>query len=450
MPAHFAKAGGRRGRQLQGDAGTRAATLRLLGLVALFLVAIAGAAASQTLDEAVAAYKRGDHGAAFRGFRSLAERGNAKAQAALGVIYARGQGVPQDDVEAVRWYRRAAERGLAGAQLNLGFMYAKGRGVPRDDAEAVGWFHHAAEQGNAEAQASLGLMYENGRGVPRDPILAYKWYSVAASALNATALLKAVLGMRRVGRDITPGAIARARRLAWMWLIQKQKVGSVPPRLPAMPGTPPAAPQILAEATAAYKRGDYGAAHRGFLRHAERGNAKAQYKLGVMYAKGEGVPRDDAGAVRWFRRAAGQRDAEAQAVLGAMYEQGRGVQQSIAEAVRWYRRAAGRGYDEAKLRLGLLHERGRGVPRDTVRAYKWYYSLAASASNVTVRRDAVVNMRRVGRRMTQGAVARAEQLARAWLLRKEEARAALPRLPASIPPGRKETGDAPGDFGIDR
>jgi uncharacterized protein len=70
-----------------------------------------------------------------------------------------GQGVPEDDAEAVKWYRMAAEQGLANAQLNLGVMYDYGQGVPEDDAEAVKWYRMAAEQGLANAQFNLGYMY---------------------------------------------------------------------------------------------------------------------------------------------------------------------------------------------------------------------------------------------------------------------------------------------------
>jgi len=59
-------------------------------------------------------------------WRARAEAGEAIAQYNLGVLYAVGRGVPQDDAEAVRWYRLAAEQGDADAQNNLGFMYANG------------------------------------------------------------------------------------------------------------------------------------------------------------------------------------------------------------------------------------------------------------------------------------------------------------------------------------
>ena len=45
----------------------------------------------------------------------------------------------------------------------LGNMHANGEGVTENDAEAVKWFHKAADQGHAEAQNNLALMYFNGR-----------------------------------------------------------------------------------------------------------------------------------------------------------------------------------------------------------------------------------------------------------------------------------------------
>ena len=69
--------------------------------------------------------------------RQAAEQGEAKAQYNLGVMYAEGEGVPEDDRKAVKWYRKAAEQGNAPAQYNLGVKYAKGEGVPEDDRKAV-------------------------------------------------------------------------------------------------------------------------------------------------------------------------------------------------------------------------------------------------------------------------------------------------------------------------
>ena len=61
---------------------------------------------------------------------------------------------PRTDAEAVRWYRLAAEQGYALAQSILGFMYAKGEGVPEDDVTAYAWLNIAAAQGQSSANES--------------------------------------------------------------------------------------------------------------------------------------------------------------------------------------------------------------------------------------------------------------------------------------------------------
>ncbi len=62
------------------------------------------------------AYKRGDYETALKEFLPLAEQGFASSQFNLGLMYARGQGVAQDYVQAYRWYTLAAGQGddLAG------------------------------------------------------------------------------------------------------------------------------------------------------------------------------------------------------------------------------------------------------------------------------------------------------------------------------------------------
>ena len=94
------------------------------------------------------------------------------------------------------------------------------------------------------------------------------------------------------------------------------------------------------EGVAAYNRGDYATALKEFRPLAEQGHAIAQFNLGYMYLKGQGVTQDYAEAVKWFRLAAEQGDADAQFNLGVMYNNGYGVTQDYAEAVKWFRLAA--------------------------------------------------------------------------------------------------------------
>ncbi len=164
----------------------------------------------------------------------------------------------------------------------------------------------------------------------------------------------------------------------------------------------------------AYERGDYAAALEELRPLAERGDARAQYFLGSMYAEGEGVPEDYAEAAKWYHLAAERGDAEAQFSLGGLYFYGAGVPRGLAEAVKWYRRAAERGDAEAQIQLGTMCENSVGLPQDYVLAHMWF-NLAATHLPADLTQDrAALNRDFIETRMTPVQVAEAERLAREW------------------------------------
>jgi hypothetical protein len=144
-------------------------------------------------------------------------------------------------------------------------------------------------------------------------------------------------------------------------------------------------------------------AHR---KAAEAGDAAGMNNLGVMYAIGKGVAKNDAEALRWFRKAVeggqgmtnlgnmysagrgvAKDDVEAAHLyrkaaetgdpggmnnFGNMLAAGRGLKKDDAEAVRWYRRAADAGDVHGMANVGLMYENGRGVPRNEAEALRWY------------------------------------------------------------------------------
>ena len=196
---------------------------RCAATVAIILVAIFAAPAWAGFDEGVAAYKRGDYATALREWRSLAAQGDAAAQYNLGLMYNKGQSVPQDYAEAVKWYRRAAKQGNGGGQANLGYMYDVGLAVPQDYAWAAKWYRRAANQGNAVGQTNLGVMYSKGRGVPQDYVQAHMWHNLAVSNLAAGVDRdKAVKYRDIVAAKMTPAQIAEAQRLAREWKPKKE------------------------------------------------------------------------------------------------------------------------------------------------------------------------------------------------------------------------------------
>ncbi len=87
----------------------------------------------------------------------------------------------RSEAAAVRRTMTLAQRGDARAQAILGFMYANGRGVPQSYDVAVDWYLQSAEQGDSTGQYLLGLMYDKGFGVTPNVILAHKWLNLAAA-----------------------------------------------------------------------------------------------------------------------------------------------------------------------------------------------------------------------------------------------------------------------------
>lgn len=109
---------------------------------------------------------------------------------------------------------------------------------------------------------------------------------------------------------------------------------------------------------------------------AKQGNAKAQYDLGVYYAKGLVVERNHTEALKWFRKAAEQKNAAAQYVLSRYFHAGVYVKQDYSEAVKWCRKAADHGYPDAQFVLGEFYAQGVGVSPDYSEAVKWYRKAA--------------------------------------------------------------------------
>jgi TPR repeat protein len=90
---------------------------------------------------------------------------------------------------------------------------------------------------------------------------------------------------------------------------------------------------------------------------AEQGYGQAQYNLGLMHMRGEGVPLNDQEAVRWYRLAAEQRISGAQSNLGLMYERGQGVEQDYVEAHKWFNIAGVNGNETGRKNADILEKK---------------------------------------------------------------------------------------------
>ena len=117
--------------------------------------------AQADISEAEIAYKNGDFKTALKDLLPLAKNGNPIAQFDLGLMYAQGSGVEQDNKKALGWYLKAANQGYVYAQFNLGLMYSEGKGGAGSLKKAMSWYSKAAQQGDADAEFTVGAMYDD-------------------------------------------------------------------------------------------------------------------------------------------------------------------------------------------------------------------------------------------------------------------------------------------------
>ena len=150
--------------------------------------AAARAEAGQREQAALRAFERGK--LAYRGlryaesaaaFREASELGHLRAKGFLALLYAKGQGVPQDDARALDLWREAAEAGDVESMVDLHYAFKMGDGAAVDPVQATEWARRAAEAGHVESMSALGSAYFLGEGVPQDPGRAQEWLEKASA-----------------------------------------------------------------------------------------------------------------------------------------------------------------------------------------------------------------------------------------------------------------------------
>ena len=108
---------------------------------------------NEELEQGLSAFDNGDYVTAFTILLPFADKGEVKAQAAVGFMYDTGQGTTQHFEKAVKYYTPAAEAGDAKSQYRLGLIYAKGGGaVAQDNSEAYVYLSLALAQGEEQAK----------------------------------------------------------------------------------------------------------------------------------------------------------------------------------------------------------------------------------------------------------------------------------------------------------
>ncbi len=150
--------------------------------------------------------------------------------------------------------------------------------------------------------------------------------------------------------------------------------------------------QYLKQGLEAYYQGEYGIAAALLQPLADKGIARAQFRLAYMYFLGRGFEKNRKTADTMIRAAlpaiqrfANDGRAWAQSDLASLYEDGLVLPRDYNDAFKWYELAANQGYPGAQTNLGMMYARGRGVEASRKTAIEWFQRAAKQGDNVAKR-----------------------------------------------------------------
>ncbi len=316
-------------------------------------------------------------------FLQAAEHGYAPAEYALGLCWETGNGLPRSHSRGAVYFRLAAEQGHAEAAWHLAcFLRGKYKGTPEVD-EAYFWLRVAAELGSAGAQRMLGDCFNTGEGITENPLRAAFWYTRAAENGDFRAAYQLAL-LYRDGRGVrqkTPyekyyAEIALNGGYRPAESLVRQMGEHVFSEVPARIEIKNRNEDRFELGMRAYQEGIYTITVLLYNLAARDGYARAQNSLGVCYANGDGVEKDEATAFTWYTLAAKGGYDLALLNLGDCYRDGRGTQKDEEKAFACYLQAAENGYAQAQYVVGNCYFDATLADRDLPTAMKWYEKAA--------------------------------------------------------------------------
>lgn len=304
------------------------------------------------------AYSRGE-GVAADNEQSLswltaaADGGHVDAQYYLALALDSGRGVAIDRRRALSWMLRAAENGFVQAQRHLGKQYLQGDGVEAQPDEALRWLGQAVRAKDPIAQYLLGIALSGDHGIAEDPEEAQIYFSLASDAgypPATTALGDYALSGRVTEPDLELAvtlfrkAVEQGDPAAALQLGQLAGEG----KLEGLTAPHSAVPWAMIAARA----GD-GAALEWVRQQADAGVRPAQTAYAIWLIADQGQAE---AAIAYLRPAADLGDVEAQYQLGMLLTKGEGIEQDYVNAHSWLNIAATGGHDEAGNMRGVIAE----------------------------------------------------------------------------------------------
>ena len=357
-----------------------------------------------------------NEGKAAELYHKAADMGNAEAQTRFAEALFDGRGVARYPAGSRAWLEKAARQGNARAECDLGVMLTNGLDIAQDRPNGLRYLQAAARLGDGYAEDYLGQLAENGLTGDPSSSEAYMHYlkawemGSAWGAYNVARMHERGIGVYKnpseALRWYMKVASMRGPDLRDLWSDLRSEAWAITGanfRIGDMYADGNGVPEDTSEAERWYQRGvDMASAG------ARAGWLTADVYLANACLQSKGVPLDCSKAMHWMKEAAEYGNRQAQVNLGSMYRDGQGTPQNYGEAMYWYRKAADRGSALADWMIGRLYFDGKGVLRDFTEAAKWFRKAAGEGLPVAQWDLGVIYYRGYG-------VSKDLATARAWL-----------------------------------
>ena len=273
--------------------------------------------------------------------RIEAEKGNMRAVKLLADMLYSGIVYPKNQAEAIEWYKISANNHNALSQFVLGVAYRDGIGVQKDSNEAIKWFTMASNHGNMRARVELANIYRRGIGVEVNISKCVEWLTLAANTGDSNSMLQ--LGtMYRDGQGVDVNL-----DLSNKWFKRYAMQGLINCEISFA--------ELLKQGNSGLKQMQ---SFKWFLDAANRGSIKGMNNVAVCYRDGSSVIADSSKAADYYLKSAELLDPIANFELGMLFYKGNGVKQDVEKAAYYLSRAAFMGNFNAMLQLFYIQSYG--------------------------------------------------------------------------------------------
>jgi TPR repeat protein len=284
-----------------------------------------------------AAFDAKQYGEALSLMRPFASRGDPEAEFVVGNILAQGLGTPRDPPLGLHYLMNSAAGGYPRAQAAMGIRYVMGQGVPKDNCRALDMFRKAYAQDPKLVANEMGNMYKDGLCVQRDLRLAQLYYAGSPTP-------EAKINTGNLARESPPEIKAQIDRAVQLEA-QGQFAQAINILEPLAQRDDMHAQEQLAYC---YWVGDRAPNHYAraadYLRRAsDHGSGFAKALLGNLYEMGEGVSKDENRAFALYQAAADKKDATGLFFLARANEFGIGTKKDRNQAIILYTQAGQQG-----------------------------------------------------------------------------------------------------------